>query len=430
MSLNIGFFFNIKNKNHLDFRDCLSGNPGIGGAGYAMLTVGTMLANTDGFQVSFYTLEKQSLHEAIIQKCVKDELEAIRMAKRDHVDVFIFNANLFSKEFYAALDREQLASVAWFHNYNNCKIIKAVRECAAIKRVVFVSQQHYDAYIDDPIINKAVFIYLTVPKRENFCRSLGKEKIVTYVGGLYKAKGFHILAKYWKYIASQVPDAVLYVIGSGKLYSESILGKLGIAAPDYEKKLMKYLQDRDGKLVDSVKFMGILGGEKEEIYEKTYVGIANPSGFTETFCLSAVEFEAHGIPVVTYKGYGLLDTVICGETGLTSKWGKKQADYIIRLLKDEKENRELGQGAQQYVKRCFAPEIVLKKWVELIHDVTDNREVKSTFSGKHMSDDWKWLKYLNYNLHRILHLRSGISVCYAVSWIKLYVKKILKYKYI
>ena len=54
----------------------------------------------------------------------------------------------------------------------------------------------------------------------------------------------------------------------------------------------------------SVHFCGNMGIEKLEIYNRTTVGVVNPSARTETFGLSAVEMEACGIPVVTKSGNG------------------------------------------------------------------------------------------------------------------------------
>ena len=424
----VGIFFDGKNLNGLDLRGCLTINPGLGGSAYDLLTTGEMLAGISGFKVFFYTVENQCLPEKIIQRGVKDEIEAIKAAKADNVDVYIYNVSMKLREnFYETLNKLQISAIAWAHNYLDYRIIKAIRKCDAVKRIVFVGQQHYDAYVDDPILEKATFIYLIVPRNDCTKRKLGEEKVVTYVGSLIKAKGFYILAKNWKYILSEIPEAVLYVIGSGKLYDRTQkLGTYGIAESKYECLFMKYLLDKNGNLMDSVRFMGILGREKENIYEKTYVGVVNPSGVSETFCLSGVEFAARGIPVVTYKGYGLLDTVIPGVTGLTDKKGKKQAQYIVRLLKDKSENLDLGDGGKTYSREHFSPNVIIQDWVKLIDEICSNQKPKFLFSGRNMHDDWKWLKYLNYRIHKMFPFLPKLSVCYGVSWVKVHVKMVLK----
>ena len=41
------------------------------------------------------------------------------------------------------------------------------------------------------------------------------------MGGLRVTKGFHILAKVWKEVVKEVPDAELHVMGGSKLYDEN-----------------------------------------------------------------------------------------------------------------------------------------------------------------------------------------------------------------
>ena len=50
----------------------------------------------------------------------------------------------------------------------------------------------------------------------------------------------------WPDVVKQVPDAQLYVIGSGKVYDENAkLGKYNIAEESYEKKFMSYLEQEE-----------------------------------------------------------------------------------------------------------------------------------------------------------------------------------------
>lgn len=425
--IQIGMYFSLKNLNGLDLSSCLTLNPGIGGTFYCQLTVAAMLAIDDKYEVTMYTLEKHILPQNIKQKIVLSDEEAVKIAKSDGVDIFIFIAKRPEMNIYKQIEKLKLPTIAWIHNYIECRTLKLLKETTFIKRIVFVGQQHYDAYVDDGIFDKSTFIFNIVPPNKHVNRELGEEKIVTYVGYLGKVKGFHILAKNWKYILSKVPNAKLCVIGSGKLYDRTQkYGKFGVAEEKYEELFMKYLIDENGELLDSVKFYGTLGKEKEEIYKKTYVGVVNPSGISETFCLSAVEFESVGIPVVTYKGYGLLDTVIHEFNGLTSKRGKKQADYIISLLNDKTLNHNLGQNGIKYSKEKFSPENVASEWKKLIYDVINNKNSKNMFSNNNYCDDFKWLKYINYVIHKKIKILPKVSFAYFVSVFKIKVKKVLK----
>lgn len=140
-------------------------------------------------------------------------------------------------------------------------------DCANIKRVVFVGRQQYDQYIDHRICKKATYVFnMFYGKLAQYQRKDDYEKIVTYMGSIIPSKGFHILAEQWKKIVEQVPDAELYVIGSGSLYSKGArLGEYGIADSEYEKRFVPYLTDEQGKILNSVHFCGVLGQEKYEI---------------------------------------------------------------------------------------------------------------------------------------------------------------------
>ena len=90
--------------------------------------------------------------------------------------------------------------------------------------------------IDDDVITKTSYIYNMVDCKKLQIRETKFQKEVTYIGSLIREKGFHVLAKAWKDVLKEVPDAKLNVIGSGKLYNRgSQLGKYGIADKEYEE---------------------------------------------------------------------------------------------------------------------------------------------------------------------------------------------------
>lgn len=91
---------------------------------------------------------------------------------------------------------------------------------------------------------------------------------MTYVGGLYPAKGVHYLTQAWPEVLSEFPDAKLNIIGSGKLYSRDFnLGTFGIAESSFEKQLLEPLLDENGDIIPSVRFWGVLGPEKKQILQ-------------------------------------------------------------------------------------------------------------------------------------------------------------------
>ena len=103
-----------------------------------------------------------------------------------------------------------------------------------------------------------------------------------------------MLAEAWSNVRERVPDAGLDVIGTGRLYDENAkLGKYGLAEETYEQEFMKWLTDEKGEILPNVRFHGILGAEKYDVFRKCSIGVINPMA-TETFGLAAVEMEACG----------------------------------------------------------------------------------------------------------------------------------------
>ena len=79
--------------------------------------------------------------------------------------------------------------------------------------------------------------------------------------------------------------------------------------------------------------MGAKGWEYIDKFVSTFrLGIVNPSHYMrdETFCLSAVEMAAHGLPVISRQRHdGLQTTIIHGKTGYLEKNNKDIAERII-----------------------------------------------------------------------------------------------------
>jgi glycosyltransferase involved in cell wall biosynthesis len=197
---------------------------------------------------------------------------------------------------------------------------------------------------------------------------------VTYIGSLVPQKGFHVLAKAWTQVIQVCPDAVLNVIGTGKLYNRnSQLGSFGIADANYEKEFMPYLIDENEKLLPSVKFRGILGTEKNKILENTRVGVPNPWGKTETFGYTAVELQACGALVTTVKCPGYLETV-APHGGILydnqKKLDKVLAQTIVTLLEKDENNYD---ETLKFLELNFDSHIVAAQWNQLFMDIVNEK---------------------------------------------------------
>ena len=395
----IGLYFNDKGFSGLDLRFPFKGNNGIGGTQYCFLMLAEALIRFSDHKIFFYHYNENLLPAGVNDRLINVREDILDYIVPDGIDIIIFKTE-GTNNFVKGLSRLNVHAIAWAHNYIFIDEINEYYHNPSVSRVVFVSHEMYDRYIDHPIIQKSQYIFNMFDASSFEIRKVPECRNVTYTGSLVPAKGFHILAKAWKKILKEVPDAQLYIIGDGKLYDRnSELGDLGIANKSYEKLFTPYISE-DGHILESVHFCGSLGIEKLEIYNKTTVGVMNPSGRTETFGLSAVEMSACGIPVITKKANGLLDTVIDGKTGYLISSERELASKIIRVLKDSELNHILGCEGKRFVESSFLPEKLVQDWLYLFTDVMSNNQCCICFPTRNLNNGFKWLRICNFILQK------------------------------
>lgn len=374
MSFTIGIKLDDSGFENVDLRYPELGNPGIGGTSFEEIFLAKEAANR-GIAVKIYhTNNSNILPDNIQDRCVNNVELIPQQAKQDGCNILIFSAAK-TDHWYEEIQRNQIDSIVWAHGFLNYYELKILRKNPYVKRVVFVGREEYNQYIADDIILKSTYVYNMFGSQKARNKDEGEHNVV-YLGGLNKYKGFHILAKAWKQVLDKVPDAKLKVLGTGKLYNrDTALGKYNIAKPDYEKTFINYLLDDNKEILPSVDFVGLSGLEKYDIIRDSRVGVVNPSGLTETFCISAVEMESCGVPVCTTGKYGLLDTVKNEKNGLYSNDDKELAANIVKLLLDDKLNETYSANAVAFSKK-FTPEAVMPEWMQVFDEILNNKEAE------------------------------------------------------
>lgn len=416
--MKIGFLFEdkgIKDKNLLNPQ---LGNPGIGGTEFMFIILAHYLIEMySDIEITFFRQGNELINEKINIVRIHNTTDLFDCSDLNKMDIMIVNSKIIDDVLAAYIKDSHTKYIMWGHNYLSAHQANLIADCPNIIRMVFVGHQEYDKYIDHRIIKKSTYIYnMFNSSLPELYRNIDYKPYITYVGSLTRPKGFHILAKYWKQVISEVPEAELHVIGSGNLYSDSdSLGKYGIAIEDYENEFMPYLTDEKGNILPSVKFHGVMGQEKVNIYHNTAVGIINPSAETETFGIGAVEMAACGIPVVTRRMYGLIDTVSNKETGLLFDKYDDFPKYIIKLLKDKELNNIYGKNGIKFVK-TFSPEIITEQWYKLFNNIIENKSVKVISAKDNFFVDNKWLRVVNYYIKKMLPFLP--SVIEATDFVK------------
>lgn len=426
--MRIGILFDDAGFQNKDFRFPENGNPGIGGTQFCfiMLIRYYSLLNT-GNEIIVYHLNSNDSN-----KYWKDiKLKTIELGdfpnicKSDKIDIALISiSRLILLE--EKLKYHNIKTIVWAHNFLTSELLELTRESNIVKRIIFVGKEQYDRYIDDDIINKSMCIMNIFNSNvSKYFRNSNLKNIVTYTGAIVKGKGFHVLAKEWKNILAKVPDAELYVLGSGRLYGNNIkLGKFGIATEDYEKEFMHYLLDSNGNVIPSVHFMGIVGEEKNLIYQQTKVGVINPTARTEICPISAIEMEACGIPIISKLHNGMPDVILDRYTGLLSYTRKRIRKNIIKLLLDNDLNFKYGQNAKLFIKEKFSPEYGIKLWETLFNDVYNGNSIKYDPPKQNLLNNFKFLRIIN----RFVRFNLGFKFVPSIACLEWKIAKLINRK--
>lgn len=408
MSKKVAFYFDNSRISQVDCRDIESGNPGIGGTEYLFLLISTLLTKSDNnIDITVFNTSKGWIPECLKVQIFTSINDAYVYADNHGYDYFVFRPQIgesFEEELKSSSFNGKTKLIPWCHNFITYKQLSLYSKSDMIARIICVGREQMDSYMDLPAYNKSDYIYncfdidedtIAAVRNNSFSE---RKNIVTYIGSIVPAKGFHILAKAWPEIEKSVPDAQLYVIGSGQLYDRNaVMGSFNIAENTYESMFMRYLTNGE-KIKDNVHFMGIMGKEKESILLKTKVGVPNPSGNTETFGLTALEFQSNGAKVITKKCAGYMDTVFNGNLYSDEK---NIAKLIINALKSKDLDYE------SFVKKndaFFSRDMVIKQWEKLFKDGYVLEPADRSFSKLPNKEfRLKWLKYI---LHKISSMAS------------------------
>ena len=164
--------------------------------------------------------------------------------------------------------------------------------------------------------------------------------------------------------------------------------------------------------------------QKTEIFKNTWVGIANPTALTETFCISAVEMEYAHVPVVSRKKWGLLDTVQSGKTGYLFKTKKEFIECVTALLVDRNLNIKFGDNAHSFVRSTFDADLLITEWIELLDAISKDQPVHYLHVQGNYANDFKWVKKI------VRFFRFSLHMAFLPSFedIKHVLKKVLKRK--
>ncbi len=400
MEVTAGFYLDNRGVADVDFSQPWEGNPGTGAAEYLHVALPYFIQEYTGIKCHIFAHHINHLPKEVQAHKVSSIRDAAAKAKQLNMSCFVFRPRVQEEDsILDYLDEINLFAIGRAALTPSPEHIRRMARCKAFKILVCVGREQYDYLLDTPIHDKISCINNGVVT--SACSGVDKiEKdltLVTYMGALVPQKGFHLLAEAWPKVIQSFPDAKLSVIGSVQMYNEkSTMGPLGVAEEFYERgHILPHLTTTDGKLHPSVQFHGRLGKEKYEILRKSLVGVANPSGQTETCCVSAVEMAACEVAVVSGAYYALLDTVYDGETGLLGETVTDLGNNIVSLLKNPPRAIDMGFRGKKRAFEEYDFFIIAPKWAYLFQNVSLGKQSPPSGRPKNIFKHLKFLRILN-----------------------------------
>lgn len=365
------FFLDNKNLPSIDYEKVLEGNPGIGGSEYEFILVSYLLEKRNNGIESYFFSNSKVVFPHVHSNYVGNLSEACENCIKNDIPVLIIDIKAFDK---LILDNYEgkLSFGIWAHNNASYSLLTKLYKMPSVKKIINCGREEMELYRDHIATIKSVYIYNMFPIKDKAqCISNIKKANcnhnVVYMGSLIPSKGFGLLAEAWKDVLKNIPDAELYVIGSGNLYNNNAkLGEWGIAEDNFEKSFIPYLIGDDGNLLPSVHFMGKMGDEKLDVLSKAKVGVPNPTGETETFCICAIEMQLMGCNITTIYHPAYLDTVYNKE--YLYKHKKELSKYIVRRLEAQDDDFN---SVYDFISKNFSIEANITKWEYLLEHIDD-----------------------------------------------------------
>ena len=384
----VAFYIDNRSISSVNCSSITEGNPGIGGTEYLIILISTLLSQRDNdIEVTLFCTSNGTFPKELNSRTINDIKETINICSNENFDYLIIkhDANNIKSNY---LDKSGTKIIIWCHTFVCYWELDYYNKNKNIEKIIYVGKEMRDLYRDHKSFYKSTYIYncVNIDSAKDITNKhpyKDRSNIVTYMGSIVPYKGFHILAEAWPIVKAKVPDAELYIIGSGKLYdTNQTLGRHGIAEKSYEDYFMRFLK-KGCDIPQDIHFCGISGSEKKDILVKTKVGVPNPSGITETFCISAVEMQMYGAKVTTINYPGFIDTI---KNGVLYSHKRKLAKNIIRLLSSTSNNNY--NDAIGYFQDNFSLQSVIVKWEALLN----REELYPNEKISNITYRFKWLK--------------------------------------
>lgn len=276
----------------------------------------------------------------------------IKNIKNSNDDVLISTRDFLNKIIGNNSKNNQI-TIGWEHNHHHGNMKYAKKIVNSVKKLnyfVLVSNDLKEFYSNElrGTNCKCVFIPNTLDFVSNKVSSL-KEKRIISVGRLSKEKGYLDLLEMSKEIFKDNKDWKLDIVGDG---SE-------------RETLEKYINDNNLS-----KHVSLLGKRDSnyinDLLSKSSIYLM--TSYTESFGIVLIEAMNFGLPVIAFDdAEGAREIIVNNKNGYLIK-NRNKKEYVSKvneLINNIDIRIKLGKEGKENSKK-YDPEIVYKKWIDLI----------------------------------------------------------------
>lgn len=178
------------------------------------------------------------------------------------------------------------------------------------------------------------------------------------IGRFVDKKSPYYIILAFKSVLKEIPDAKLTMIGNGLLW-------------ECCKNIAAYL-----KIEQNINFIGFTEHKNIQQYledSSLFIqsSITSISGDQEGTPVSVMEASLAGLPIVSTLHAGIPDVILNNETGILLKEHDIEgfSNAIVKLLKNKKEAKRLGDNGKQYIYKNFKLSISIQRIENIIYNI-------------------------------------------------------------
>jgi glycosyltransferase involved in cell wall biosynthesis len=291
-------------------------------------------------------------------------------------DVFI--ANGWACDIFGGLEIPVPVKVHWIHNFIDQRPVERAMAEGRIDYGVCISANQLGTWWRSPVFSRIINIpnCVDAASLEGQATDEVKQNKIMFIGATRESKGFHDGLRVFGKFHARNPDYQFYVAGGASLHGiVDGLSRNGIFEREYEDRCLKdLLYDRNGILRPEIVLLGrIPRSEVLRHLTTAKVALVNPSWTSEpeTFCISAVEAQGMGVPVVsTFRG-GLPEVIENGKSGILvkSEDDRSMVAAIEKITQDEKLAAEFSANGRANVLASFGVSRIAGEWDTRLHEM-------------------------------------------------------------